>query len=59
MHPPGAASALIAVIGPKEIIEKGYFYVLYPISTGILIMILVAVIFNNFRVNRRYPKYWV
>lgn len=58
-HPPGAASALIAVMGPKSILDKGYMYVIHPISTGILIMIFIAVVFNNFVSKRVYPKYWV
>jgi CBS domain-containing membrane protein len=58
-HPPGAASALIAVIGPPRITDMGYMYVLYPILPGISIMVLVAVITNNLLSTRRYPIYWV
>lgn len=55
MHPPGGATALIAVIGSEKIIDLGYLYVLFPVFTGVGIMLLVALIFNNLTPNRRYP----
>lgn len=58
IHPPGGASALIAVIGPKSITNLGYIYILHPITTGITIMVLISVIFNNLISDRRYPNYW-
>ena len=58
-HPPGAATALIAVIGPPNILEQGFFYVLHPIASGAAIMLLVAIVFNNLVPDRRYPKYWL
>lgn len=57
-HPPGAATALIAVIGSKNIIDLGFMYVLHPIASGICIMVVVAVVFNNMVSSRHYPKYW-
>ena len=58
VHPPGGATALIAVVGSEHVHEMGYFYVLTPIGTGALIMLLVAVIVNNLSPYRRYPRYW-
>ena len=57
-HPPGAATALIAVIGAKDSVDLGFMYVLHPIASGICIMVVVAVVFNNILSSRRYPKYW-
>ena len=57
-HPPGAATALIPVIGSKKIIDLGFMYVLHPIASGIFIMVFIAVVFNNIVSSRRYPKYW-
>jgi CBS-domain-containing membrane protein len=56
LHPPGGATALIAVIGSKPIKELGYLYVISPISTGIIILLLVALIVNNATNNRSYPS---
>jgi len=54
LHPPGGATALIAVTGGKKIEELGYLYVLSPVLSGVLILFAVALIFNNLR-HRRYP----
>jgi len=54
LHPPGGATALIAVIGSEKIKALGYMYVLSPVLSGIMILFLVALVFNNLR-HRRYP----
>lgn len=55
LHPPGGATALIAVIGSGKIKDLGYWYVLSPVLTGVLILFLVALVFNNITPLRRYP----
>jgi CBS domain-containing membrane protein len=55
MHPPGGATALIAVIGSEKIKTLGYLYVLSPVMSGSLILFIVALIFNNMTANRKYP----
>lgn len=55
LHPPGGATALIAVIGSEQIKSLGYFYALTPVLSGSLILFAVAVIFNNMTPNRKYP----
>lgn len=55
LHPPGGATALIAVIGSEKIKELGYIYVLSPVLTGCVILCVVALIFNNLTPNRKYP----
>ena len=56
IHPPGGATALIAVIGSAKIKSLGYLYVLSPVLTGSLILLLVALIFNNMTNHRKYPN---
>jgi CBS-domain-containing membrane protein len=60
LHPPGGATALIANIGSEKIHDLGYFYVLNPVLSGVVIMLLVALIFNNLTDHRNYPvnKNW-
>jgi CBS-domain-containing membrane protein len=58
-HPPGGATAYIAVIGSQKIHNLGYLYVLIPVATGALIMLLVALVVNNLSSARRYPEYWL
>ncbi|HBD08686.1 MAG TPA: HPP family protein [Syntrophobacteraceae bacterium] len=58
LHPPGGATALIAVIGGAKIHDLGYFYVIMPIGVGAVIMLVVALLFNNIPTTRRYPEFW-
>lgn len=55
LHPPGGATALIANIGSEKIISLGFVYVLSPVLTGVIILLIVALIFNNIPKNRSYP----
>ncbi|UPT77187.1 HPP family protein [Sulfurovum sp. XGS-02] len=60
LHPPGGATALIAVIGSSQIHELGYRFVLTPIATGTFILLIIALAVNNMsnNPNRHYPRYW-
>ncbi|MGV3586481.1 MAG: HPP family protein [Adhaeribacter sp.] len=60
LHPPGGATALIANIGSSKITALGYFYVLSPVLSGAVILLLVALVFNNITPRRKYPlnKKW-
>jgi CBS-domain-containing membrane protein len=58
LHPPGGATALIAVIGSQKIHNIGYLYAIIPAGSGALIMLIVALIINNIPKNRKYPEFW-
>jgi len=58
VHPPGGASALIAVIGGPKIHALGFLYALAPVGLGALIMLAVALLTNNLAKARRYPVFW-
>lgn len=55
LHPPGGATALIAVTGGTSITDLGYGYVLSPVFTGVVILFIAALIFNNIPHKRQYP----
>ncbi len=55
IHPPGGATALVAVVGTAQIHELGFTYMLTPVLLNTIIILLVAVIFNSFFPWRRYP----
>jgi CBS-domain-containing membrane protein len=57
LHPPGGATALIAVTGSTEIKNLGYWYVISPVLSGVLILLFVALIFNNMTSKRSYPNH--
>ena len=59
LHPPGGATALIAVIGSDGIHNLGYLYVLIPVALGASVMLIIALIVNNIPKNRRYPEFWL
>jgi CBS-domain-containing membrane protein len=59
LHPPGGATALIAVIGGDSIHNLGYFYALIPVGLGAVLLLAVALIVNNMAGKRRYPEFWL
>ena len=58
LHPPGGATALIAVIGGPKIHSLGFLYPFIPAGAGAVVLLLVALIVNNLSQHRRYPEYW-
>jgi CBS domain-containing membrane protein len=57
IHPPGGATAISAVIGGQAVHDLGYQYVLTPILLNVIIILLVAIIFNYAFAWRRYPAF--
>jgi CBS-domain-containing membrane protein len=58
LHPPGGATALIAVIRGPKVHALGYLYAFVPAGAGALVLLAVALIVNNLSRNRRYPEFW-
>jgi CBS-domain-containing membrane protein len=58
LHPPGGATALIAVVGGEQIHRLGLLYILAPVGLGALLLLLVALLVNNIPSTRRYPEFW-
>ncbi|WP_417775530.1 HPP family protein [Stutzerimonas xanthomarina] len=54
LHPPGAALALVAVVGGPELHVYG-FQLLYPVAFNSLLLVTVALIYNNLS-GHPYPK---
>lgn len=59
LHPPGGATALIAVIGSEKIHNLGFLYAVIPVAVGALIMLVIALLVNNIPKNRQYPEFWI
>lgn len=59
LHPPGGATALIAVIGSTKIHDLGYLYAVMPVGTGALLMLVIALLVNNIPSKRSYPEFWI
>jgi CBS-domain-containing membrane protein len=59
LHPPGGATALIAVIGGDAVHRLGFLYVVMPAALGAAVMLGIALVVNNIPKNRRYPEFWL
>ncbi len=59
LHPPGGATALIAVIGGKKVHDLGFLYALSPAGLGAVLLLIIALVVNNISEQRRYPEYWL
>ncbi len=57
LHPPGGATALVAVIGGPSVAALGYQYVLTPVAINAVIMFVTALLFNALFPWRRYPAF--
>ncbi|MFK5914226.1 MAG: HPP family protein [Woeseiaceae bacterium] len=55
IHPPGGATALVAVVGTAQIHSLGFEYILTPVLLNTVIIFSIAFIFNSFFPWRRYP----
>lgn len=58
LHPPGGATALIAVTGGDRIHALGLAYPLMPVTVGALLLLAVAVVMGSVMNDKRYPRYW-
>jgi CBS-domain-containing membrane protein len=56
IHPPGGATALSAVVGGEAVHRLGFEYLLTPVLINVLVILLVAVVFNYAFPWRRYPS---
>lgn len=54
LHPPSGAVALTAVLGGPAIRDLGYGFVLWPVAANSLLLLSVALVFNNLT-GRAYP----
>lgn len=55
LHPPGGATALVAVVGGTQIQALGYGFLVAPVLVNILAILAVAVLVNLPFAWRRYP----
>ncbi len=53
VHPPAGSNPVIVMLT-----EPAWQFLITPTLIGALLLVLVAVVFNNLSKGRSYPKYW-
>ncbi len=56
LHPPGAATALVMVVGSPMILEMGYHFLIFPLAINLVVMLGFALFINNILPRRYYPN---
>lgn len=57
MHPPSAATAMIAVLGGPEVHALGYAFCYEVVALNAVTLLLLALFINNIMPGRRYPMF--
>jgi len=57
LHPPAAATAIIAVIGSQQIHDLGFAFALVPCVSSSAILVATAIATNR-AAGRTYPVFW-
>lgn len=58
VHPPGGATALLAIIGGEQITHLGFAYAFVPCLSNAIILVTCGVLVNNLSKKRSYPRFW-
>jgi CBS-domain-containing membrane protein len=53
VHPPAGSNPVIVYLG-----HSGWGFLLFPVVSGALILVLIALVFNNAVRKTPYPQYW-
>ncbi len=53
-HPPGAVTALLPVLQGIN----AFTWVLVPVGLGAVLMVVIALLYNNLFDDRHYPEFW-
>ena len=58
LHPPAGGTTMIAVLGSSRVHDMGLLWVLSPVMTSAVTLLIIAII-GNALFGRPYPQYWV
>ena len=53
MHPPAASNPLVVLFA-----DVSYDFILFPVITGTIVIILMSIFINKIILKRNYPKKW-
>ncbi|MCP5161045.1 MAG: HPP family protein [Hahellaceae bacterium] len=57
LHPPGGATALLAVVGGPAVHKLGYGFVVFPILVNSFTLLVAVILFNQCFNGRTYPAH--
>lgn len=57
VHPPGAATALAPVLSVDPSKSIDFMFVLMPVGINVMIMLVLAIVFNRYLLKRSYPVF--
>lgn len=55
LHPPGGATALLAVIGDQKVHVLGFDYIALPVLANVAVLLTLALVVNRLLLKRPYP----
>ena len=58
VHPPSAATAMVATLDAFQAGNDGFIYILKPIFLGSVILVICTCFISNISNSRSYPAYW-
>lgn len=53
-HPPAGADPIVVIVGGYQ-----WGYLLTPVLVGSVVIVILALLINNFRKDRAYPTFWI
>ena len=53
-HPPAGGNPIIIIMG-----SVSYEYLIYPVITGVIIILIFGVFINRFIFRKNYPSKWI
>jgi CBS-domain-containing membrane protein len=53
VHPPAGSNPVIVFLA-----QPGWNFILFPVLTGVLVLVLIAFLYNNAVRKATYPHYW-
>lgn len=53
-HPPAGADPIVVIMG-----KSSFGFLIHPILLGSIVIVILALIINNFSKLRKYPTFWI
>lgn len=58
VHPPAGANPLVILLTANQV-HYGWDFLLFPVLSGSIILVLLAYAINNVKCETKWPVYWL